>query len=223
MPIHTKLPYSRFDYVYDYAGRLRSLTNFGSQPSYSQSFTYDVAGSMRSKTGIGAYVYPSAGSPRPHAPLTVNGASFAYDANGNMTTGLGGKAMTWDAENRVKTATLGGVTTTYVYGADGARLKRTVGGSTTLTVGPIEVRNYGTGSATLLLYPQPEVRLAGGQPAYLHRDQVGSIQLVTDGAGADGEHATYQPFGEARTVVAGTIPAETKGFVGERFDAAPEL
>ena len=103
-----------------------------------------------------------------------------------MTTGLGGKAMTWDAGNRVKTAKLGGVTTTYVYGADGARLKRTVGGSTTLTVGPIEVRGYGSGSETLLLYPQPEFRLTGGQAAYLHRDQVGSIQLVTDAAGADG-------------------------------------
>ncbi|WP_299133507.1 RHS repeat-associated core domain-containing protein [uncultured Amaricoccus sp.] len=131
--------------------------------------------------------------------------------------------MTWDAENRAKTARLGGVTTTYVYGADGARLKRTVGGSTTVTVGPIEVRNYGSGSETLLTYPQPEVRLSGGQAAYPRRDQVGSIQLVTDAAGADGEHATYQPFGEARTVVAGTIPAETRGFVGERYDAAPEL
>ncbi|MER2510258.1 MAG: RHS repeat-associated core domain-containing protein [Amaricoccus sp.] len=92
-----------------------------------------------------------------------------------------------------------------------------------MTVGPIEARGYGAGDETLLTTPQPEVRLSGGQAAYPRRDQVGSIQLVTDAAGADGEHATYQPFGEARTVVAGTIPAETKGFVGERYDAAPEL
>ena len=78
----------------------------------------------------------------------------------------------------------------YVYGADGARLKRTVSGATTVTVGPIEVRGYGSGSETLLTYPQPEFRLSGGQAAYLHRDQVGSIALVTDAAGADGEHAT---------------------------------
>ncbi len=107
---------------------------------------------MKSKTGIGSYVYPSAGAARPHAPTTV--------------TGLGGKLMTWDTENRVKTARLGGVTTTYTYGADGARLKRTVGGSTTLTVGPIEVRNHGTGSETLLLCPLPEFRLTGGQLAF---------------------------------------------------------
>ncbi len=58
---YTKLPYGRFDFAYDYAGRLRSATNTGGQPGYGQSFTYDAAGSIRSKTGIGSYVYPSAG------------------------------------------------------------------------------------------------------------------------------------------------------------------
>lgn len=53
--------------------------------------------------------------------------------------------------------------------------------------------------------------------------QVNSIQLIIDASGADGEHATYQPFGEACDIAAGTIPAETKGFVGERYDASPEL
>lgn len=73
-----------------------------------------------------------------------------------MTKGLGGKTMTYDAENRVKTATLGGVTTTYAYGADGSRIKRNVGGFTTLTIGPIEVRNYRAASGeALLLYPRP--------------------------------------------------------------------
>lgn len=164
----------------------------------------------------------------PHAPdrIIVNGATaatFAYDANGNMTTGLG-KTMTYDAENRVKTATRNGVTTTYVYGADGARLKRTVSGATTLTIGPIEVRNYKASSGqALLLYPTPWFRLEGGKPAFFHQDQVDSIQLITNDTGVVAATSTYQPFGEKRTDSAGIIATETKGFIGERYDSSPEL
>jgi hypothetical protein len=34
--------------------------------------------------------------------------TFAYDANGNMTAGLDGKAMTWDGENRPLSVTRNG-------------------------------------------------------------------------------------------------------------------
>lgn len=136
-----------------------------------------------------------------------------------MTTGLG-KTMTYDAENRVKTATRNGVTTTYVYGADGARLKRTVSGATTLTIGPIEVRNYKASSGqALLLYPTPWFRLEGGKPAFFHQDQVDSIQLITNDTGLVASTSTYKPFGEKRTDSAGIIATETKGFVGERYDS----
>lgn len=227
----TSLTYGRFNYTYDYAGRVLTSTNFGDRPEYSQAFTYDMAGSIRSKkNGQGAtpiaYVYPAVTAARPHAPTTVGGATFTYDANGNMTKGLGGKTMTYDAENRVKTATLGGVTTTYAYGADGSRIKRNVGGFTTLTIGPIEVRNYRAASGeALLLYPTPWFRLSGGAMAVLHRDQVDSIQLITGPGGGSVKETTYQPFGEARdaAVAAPIAPAETQGYIGERYDEAPEL
>ncbi|MBL4557879.1 MAG: hypothetical protein JKP98_14630 [Rhodobacteraceae bacterium] len=50
--------------------------------------------------------------------------AFQYDANGNTTRGLYGKAMTYDGENRPLSVTLNGVTTRYVYAADGSRLLR---------------------------------------------------------------------------------------------------
>ena len=50
--------------------------------------------------------------------------TLAYDANGNMTTGLDGKGMTYDGENRPLSVSFAGVKTCYVYGADGARLKK---------------------------------------------------------------------------------------------------
>lgn len=69
---------------------------------------------------------------------------FSYDGDGNMTMGLGGKVMIYDGENRPLTVTAqNGDQTVYVYGADGARLKRikAVFGqmATTLFVGGVEV------------------------------------------------------------------------------------
>ncbi len=231
---YTLSTFGRFAYTYDYAGRLLSSTNFGGRSDFDQTFAYGGAGQMRRKTGIGDYAYPTPtlvpnpGSTHPHAPdrIIVGGATtatFAYDANGNMTTGLG-KTMTYDAENRVKTATRGSATTTYVYGADGARLKRTVGGATTLTIGPIEVRNFKAASGEmLLLYPNSMVRLEGGTAAFFHQDQVDSIQLITDAAGTVAATSTCQPFGEKRTDSAGILATETRGFVGERYDSSSEL
>ena len=224
---YTSSSFGRFDYTFDYAGRVLSSTNFGNQSGFDQAFTYNTAGSIASKkngTTTLSYAYPAATAPRPHAPTSVGGVALAYDANGNMTTGFDGKTMTYDAENRVKTATRAGATTTYTYGADGARLKRTLSGSTALTIGPIEVRNYkATSGELLLLYPDPLVRIEGGTPAFVHTDQVNSIQLITDSAGAAAVTSTYRPFGEISTTSTGAITAETMGFLSERYDDSPRL
>ena len=160
-----------FTYAYDYAGRLLSATN-GSVAGYTQSFTYDGAGRMRSNSLVGTYAYGNSGQAE-HAPSTVTPASgpaqsLGYDLNGNQTTGLDGKLMTYDGENRPLSVSFAGKTTAYVYGADGARLKKietddATGQSTvTLTMGPVEIRNYGQGNAEeILLYPQPNIWKSG--------------------------------------------------------------
>ena len=150
-----------------------------------------------------------------------------------MTTGLGGKVMTYDAENRPLTVSHNGTTTTYVYGPDGTRLKKTEGTDTTVYFGPVEIRHFGQGAASeeILLYPHPNVRIrhkagdpADGVVAYLHTDQLGSVRMVTDDdPDADGsmvaKETTYRPFGEAVDFAVSLTPPETKGFIGERFDA----
>ncbi|MCB2130880.1 MAG: hypothetical protein KDE03_17885 [Rhodobacteraceae bacterium] len=68
-----------------------------------------------------------------------------------MTQGLGGKVMSYDGENRPLSVTYQGRVTTYVYGADGARLKKvevdpiTLAQDVTLYMGPVEIRHWGTG------------------------------------------------------------------------------
>ena len=83
-----------------------------------------------------------------------------------MTTGLDGKVMAYDGENRPLSVSFAGKTTSYVYGADGARLKKvesdpvTGQASVTLYLGAVEIRKYGQGAAEeILLYPLPARRL----------------------------------------------------------------
>jgi hypothetical protein len=61
-----------------------------------------------------------------------------YDANGNMLSGLDAKVMSYDGENRPLSVSYSGKQTCYVYGADGARLKKLEGytGANCATPGP---------------------------------------------------------------------------------------
>ncbi|WP_176832935.1 RHS repeat-associated core domain-containing protein [Celeribacter baekdonensis] len=55
---------------------------------------------------------------------------------------------------------------------------------------------------------------------YLHKDQLGSIKLITAADGTLVKTSTYAPFGEAfDEMLSLTRADETKGFIGERFDA----
>lgn len=56
--------------------------------------------------------------------MSPSALTVTYAANGNMTTGLDGKVMAYDGENRPVSVSFAGRTTTYVYGADRARLKK---------------------------------------------------------------------------------------------------
>jgi RHS repeat-associated protein len=76
----------------------------------------------------------------------------------------------------------------------------------------------------ILPYPHPAVKLLNGlTPAaatYLHRDGLGSVRAITNAAGAKIEAALYKPFGEqSEWLLPGNAAPETKGWIGERFDA----
>jgi RHS repeat-associated protein len=206
--------------------------------------SYDRAGRIRTKglsaTATTAYAYTDPLKPD-HAPSAVTAAgvatAFTYDANGNMLTGLGGKIMTYDGENRPLSVTHLGKRTCYVYGADGKRLKKVEGlpptqdctalpanTNATVTFGAVEVRNWLiAGAEQVLTYPQPAVKLLNGTtPAaatYLHRDALASVRAITSAAGAKIEAAVYKPFGEqSEWVLPGNAAPETKGWIGERYD-----
>ncbi|MFP3345157.1 RHS repeat-associated core domain-containing protein, partial [Halomonas sp. SIMBA_159] len=60
----------------------------------------------------------------------------------------------------------------------------------------------------------------------MYRDQLGSIRKILNGNSEEIKNATYAPFGtiDERVSSAGLATAEeTKGFIGERFDAGAGL
>jgi hypothetical protein len=110
-------------YYYDDLDRLTYAGNAGDW-TRSEAFTYAANDNMLSRTRMpGAYVYPSGTAARPHTPLSVGGRAFTYDANGNLT-GDGQKSLIWSWDNRLGWATKGGQTTNFIYGPDGARVKK---------------------------------------------------------------------------------------------------
>jgi RHS repeat-associated protein len=212
-------------YGYDNSYRLTSATNH-TNPAYNQTWTYDSLGRItyNSRTGVGNYTYPGAGQPRPHAPLTVNGASMTYDLNGNLTTGAS-RTIAWDAENRVSQATSGGVTTTFTYDAFGERLKKVSGATTSITPfgDDYEVTN-GVISKYLSVEGLGLILRSQGEDVYwVHTDRLGSITAETNASGQvpPALSRTYRPYGETLTS-SGSL-TESRGFIDQRNDTTTGL
>lgn len=204
--------------------------SFVTDDPFACAFACDADDRLLSKSDLGTYAFPAASAAHPHAPDTVAGVTLAYDDNGNMTTGLGGKAMTYDAENRPLSVTHAGSTTTYTYGPDGQRLKMVVqdgsGTSTTLYVGDVEIRNYGEGSSEIVTrHLAAGIREVNGEQSLMVTDHLGSTLLLTDDQGLPARTTTYAPYGAiaGEATLNAAVETETIGYIGERHDQAAEL
>ena len=151
----------------------------------------------------------------------VDGTTLAYDANGNMLTGLNGRSITYDYANRPTSVSHAGQTTGFTYDGTGGRQSKVVDGVTTFYAGMAEIRNFGTPQEQLILQPHADFRLVDGVASYLHRDHLASVRAITDASGALVERTAYTPYGaeDNDPALANPIPEE-HGFIGERFDAS---
>ena len=100
-------------------------------PAESQSFTYDAADRILTSSRYGAYSYPGAQQPHPHAPSSVNGTALRLRPQRQPHSGGTGRVV-WDADNRPTRVTLGGVRTDFTYDGFGERLKKTSSQGTSL-------------------------------------------------------------------------------------------
>ena len=194
-------------YGYDELNRLLFAMNM--DPAYesrTRVFEYDRIGNMIFNSALGPYLYPLAGSPRPHAVTLAGATAYGYDANGNMTA-RGMQTIVYDGADRPMQVE--GVS--FAYGPDGQRWKKTSGTSVTLTLGRIEIR-----SGVMTKYLPGGAKRIGSATYWLHKDHLGSIQAVTDSSGAQVLRKVYAPYGER--LAANGVLSESKDYIGERLD-----
>ncbi len=160
----------------------------------------------------GAYVYPAATAARPHAPVTVGVKTLGYDANGNMTSD-GTRTLVWDPVNRLSRVTISGSITTYLYGPDGARAKKTSSAGTTLyPSADVEIDPSGPAPGRYTRYPHPDMKVVNGVKYFLHRDHQASVRFITNASGAIVEQTRYAAYGERLT----TGFQNQRAYIGER-------
>jgi RHS repeat-associated protein len=151
--------------------------------------------------------------------LTSTGANltFAHDANGNLITD-GTRTFTWDAEDRLIAVTSGSHTSTFSYDGLSRRVEvieadSGVTSSDTKFVwcgwSICEARDA---SGTVLKRYFAQGVQDGGTAFFYTRDHLGSVQELTDGAGAVRARYDYDPSGR-RTKISGDRDADV-GFTG---------
>ncbi|MFA6172015.1 MAG: RHS repeat-associated core domain-containing protein [Patescibacteria group bacterium] len=116
------------DFSYDDLHRLTvaSSTNAVSGSNYRETYSYSAIGNITNKSDIGNYYYAGdqgSNYANPHAATNINGATYSYDQNGNLTND-GTWTHSWDYNNRLTQSNNGTATTTYQYDQDGNRIKK---------------------------------------------------------------------------------------------------
>ncbi len=101
--------YSR-EYSYDNSGNITEMAHTASGANWTRDYTYNSANNKLTQTQIGS-----------------TPTSYSYDAHGNIQSLPNVTAFTWDFQDRVKEADLGGGGTAYyTYNAEGKRVRKVI-------------------------------------------------------------------------------------------------
>jgi RHS repeat-associated protein len=258
---------ARFAYGYDTGGRRTAKTTTGSgaiaraetygydaidqltSAAYgaagNETFAYDAMGNRTSATllGWGTLNYAANALNQFTTVTPAGGAAFqpAYDVNGNTLT-LPGRALAYDGQSRLASATLGTAglpgyhAASFVYDARNRQVSRTVDGQTTYFVwdgwsllaeyqvsggAPTQTARYVHGPRLDEVLVQ--IRGTAPSPVFLHEDALGSTYLLTNAAGVPVERYAYTAYGEVSAYdIAGNalaIPATRFLYTGREWIA----
>jgi RHS repeat-associated protein len=201
-------------YGYDELHRVTSALDT-SNSAYSQTFTFNAAGNIVSNSRVGSYTYPTqgAGSVHPHAVTTAGGNTYAYNANGQMTS-RAGTALSWNGDHLMSNDG----SNSYYYGGSRDLLKLVNGSNTTRYLGDdFEVSPSGTQNK-YIMGMAVRVGTGSGNTRWIHSDFNSSLQVQSDGTGTESMRKKYYATGDALST-SGT-DSQSKGFTGQRQESS---
>ena len=208
-------------YGYDPLNRIQSMSDSASgQACQGMSWTIDAWGNMTNQTGTKGTCYNFSSAVGTNNQLQ---SGYQYDAAGNMTYD-GTHHYTYDAENRI-TQVDSGSTASYVYDANGRRVRKSTGsGFTEYSYGlngSVQGEYNGSSWPAQYVYAGSEliVEYENSTTEFVHTDHLGSTRLVTAVNQTVSDNLDYLPFGQQ---VAGAS-ATTHKFTGKERDTESNL
>ena len=238
-------------YTYDVFDRLTAAcvgADCGTTATGKIAYTYDGVGNRLSQTLSGSsgnstttYVYDSASQLNSSTTTTPAGSTqttYLYDRPGNQVK-AGNDTFTYNLDNTMASATVGGNTTTYTYDAQKLQLSA----STNAGAGNASTRTWATDVNTAIPTPNVETDstggattsqdflegpgdtplglLTGGQTDSFAPDTVSGVASILTPSGTTVGEQDYDPFGNPRTDgtarIAPTV-ANPIGFAGGYHD-----
>ncbi len=185
-------------------GTLNGTSDTISSPSATNSWATDAAGNFTSVGGT------SQTNNKQNQATAFGGATLTYDANGNLTTDQNGKALVYDAWNRLVAYKSGGTTLETMsydglgrrvvtntctaidlyYSADWQVLEERVGGAakvhyvwSPVYVDALVLRDRDTGGGTL------------SERLWVQQDADWNVTALVNGSGTVMERYAYDPYG----------------------------
>lgn len=213
--------------AYDKNGNIKSLQRYGQTGASAyglvDNLTYTLSGNQLNRVddAVTAAAY-SGGFEFKDAVKQAN--EYVYDANGNLTEDLN-KNITGIQYNVLnlpdKVTFSDGSTITYIYTADGTKLRtvHTIGGTATTTdyCGNVVYEN---GVQKLLLTEAGYVTLSDSKYHYYLKDHQGNNRVVINQSGTVEETNHYYPFGG---VFASSASVQPYKYNGKEFDSKKGL
>lgn len=229
-------------FEYDVANNIDSITN-GQNPDYSQGFGYDDAyrlSSISSGADNQSLNYDPVGNRKLQVangisngyqyivgsnklgyfqPAGVN-KMLTYDSSGNIKWDASrGNSYDYDAFGQMIKLTKNGVDTRYGYNPLGQRVSKTTGSNIQRYVYSTQgqlLAEPNSGKEYIYYYGQSVGYVANNQLYYVHNDQLGRPELLTNASQAVVWKANLKAFD--RTVLTSSIGEFNLGFPGQYLD-----
>ncbi|MCP4542719.1 MAG: hypothetical protein GY832_36820 [Chloroflexi bacterium] len=224
-------PRKHRDYTFDLA--YDNLGNIIQKSQTDRVFNNPKKGIEQHKTTYDQlYDYNAA----PHQPTHIGHQSYTYDASGNLTGWTDdnsgqNRTVTWDAEDRVTSVANQGSTTRYTYDdEDRLAIERGPSGETSFVNRFYPVRNgsvawkhFWAGADRIATKRQMPNDVFEHMLYFLHKNLLGSTDLVTDPNGHVFEYVQYFPGGETWVLEHGDIHRTPYLYAGGYYDEFREL